>query len=230
MEKINLIAHKREVFGKKLRTVRKAGDVPAIVYGQEKEPEPVTVNAHEFTKIYARAGHNTIIDLKIDQDASDNVLIQDVATDPINGDITHADFYRVNMSQAIRTSVPIHFVGDAPAVYQDEGTLLTNIEEVEVETLPAKLPANIEVDISSLDDFEKAIHISDLKVPEGVEILDDPEELVCKVDPPRSEEELEALNEEIVEEMPAEEGAEASEEAGEAEGGSEDKPAEKPAE
>ncbi len=229
MEKINLIAHKREVFGKKLRTVRTAGDVPAIVYGQEKEPEPVTVNGHEFTKIYARAGHNTIIDLKIDQDASDNVLIQAIANDPVNGDITHADFYRVNMSQAIRTSVPIHFVGESPAVYQDEGTLLSNLEEVEVETLPAKLPSNIEVDISILDDFEKTIHVSDLKVPEGVTILADAEELVCKVDPPRSEEEMEALNDEIVEEIPAEEGAEGTDTEAATEG-EEGKPADKPAE
>jgi large subunit ribosomal protein L25 len=233
MEKISIIAHKRDVFGKKLRTLRSTGNVPAIVYGQEKDAEPVAVNAHEFSKIYAHAGHNTIIDLKIDQAASDNVLIQAIATDPVTGDITHADFYRVNMNQEIRTTVPLHFVGEAPAVYQQEGTLLTNIEEVEVETLPGKLPANIEVDISGLDDFEKSIHISDLVVPEGVEILVDPEELVCKVDPPRSEEEMEALNEEIVEEIPAEEGEEGAEgESGEtAEGetkeGGEEKPAEK---
>lgn len=213
MEKINIIAHKRDVFGKKLHALRSTGNVPAIIYGQEKEPEPISVNAHEFSRIYATAGHNTIIDLKVDQSASDNVLIQDISTDPVTGDITHADFYRVNMNQEIRTSVPLHFVGESPAVYQDEGTLLTNIEEVEVETLPGKLPANIEVDISGLDDFEKTIHVSDLIVPEGVKLLVEDEELVCKVDPPRSEEEMEALNEDIVEEIPAEEGEEATEEA-----------------
>jgi large subunit ribosomal protein L25 len=231
MEKISIIAHKRDVFGKKLRELRSTGNVPAIIYGQEKDAEPVSVNAHEFGKIYARAGQNTIIDLKVDQDASDNVLIQDIATDPVTGDITHADFYRVNMNEEIKTSVPLHFVGEAPAVYQDEGTLLTNIEEVEVETLPGKLPANIEVDITGLDDFEKTIHISDLVVPEGVKVLVEDEELVCKVDPPRSEEEMEALNEEIVEELPAEEGEETTEgeEAGEGEAKestAEEKPAE----
>jgi large subunit ribosomal protein L25 len=115
------------------------------------------------------------------------------------------------MNQAIRTTVPLHFTGNAAAVYQQEGTLLTNIEEVEVETLPGKLPANIEVDISVLDDFEKSIHVRDLVVPEGVEVLIDGEELVCKVDPPRSEAEMEALNEDIVEEIPAEEGEEGAE-------------------
>jgi large subunit ribosomal protein L25 len=235
MEKISIIAHKRDVFGKKLHALRSTGNVPAIVYGQDKDAESVIVNTHEFSKIYAHAGHNTIIDLKIDQAASDNVLIQDIATDPVTGDITHADFYRVNMNQEIRTSVPLHFVGESPAVYQQEGTLLTNIEEVEVETLPGKLPANIEVDVTGLDDFEKTIHISDLVVPEGVKILVEPEELVCKVDPPRSEEEMEALNEDIGLAAPPEEGEEAAEgeEASEgdsgasAEASAEEKPAEK---
>lgn len=211
MEKTTLTATPRDIFGKKLSASRAEGSLPAIVYGQDKENEPVFLNTHEFGRTYSKAGHNTIIDLKIGQDASANILIQDVKVDPMTGELTHADLYRVNMSQAIRTTVPLHFVGDAPAVYQQEGTLLTNIEEVEVETLPGKLPASIDVDISVLDDFEKSIHISDLVVPEGVEVLVEDEELVCKVDPPRSEAEMEALNEDIVEEIPAEEGEEAGE-------------------
>ncbi|MEI6716457.1 MAG: 50S ribosomal protein L25 [Candidatus Saccharibacteria bacterium] len=211
MEKTTLSATARDIFGKKLNASRAEGHLPAIVYGQDKANEPVFLNMHEFTRTYAKAGHNTIIDLKIGQDASSNILIQDVSIDALTGDLTHADLYRVNMNQAIRTTVPLHFTGNAAAVYQQEGTLLTNIEEVEVETLPGKLPANIEVDISVLDDFEKSIHVRDLVVPEGVEVLIDGEELVCKVDPPRSEAEMEALNEDIVEEIPAEEGEEGAE-------------------
>lgn len=212
MDKIVITARTRDVFGKKLASSRKSGDLPAIVYGQEKDNEPVSLNAHEFTRVFSQAGQNTIIELKIDQDKSSNVLIQDIARHPVTNDITHADLLRINMSQSIKTSVPLSFVGEAPAVYQAEGTLLTNIEEVEVETLPAKLPANIEVDISGLDDFEKSIHIKDLNIPEGVEVLVDPDELICKVEPPRSQEEIDALDEEVVEEIPAEEGEESSEE------------------
>jgi large subunit ribosomal protein L25 len=143
------------------------------------------------------------------------------------------------MNKTIRTEVPLHFTGEAPAVFQEEGSLLKNIEEVEVETLPAKLPAHIEVDISGLDDFSKTIHVSDLNVPEGVEVLVDGEELICKVEPPRSEEEIAALEEEVGDAIPegaAEESAEGGEEGeGEAaEEGSEateggEKPAETPA-
>lgn len=211
METISLSARTREVFGKKLVAHRNNGDLPAIVYGQDKENEPVFLNAHEFSKIFQTAGHNTILELKVDQDKSVNILIHDVSVHPVSGELTHADLYRVNMSQAIRTTVPLQFVGDAPAVYQQEGTLLTNISEVEVETLPGKLPANIEVDITGLDDFEKSIHVRDLVVPEGVELLIDEEELVVKVEPPRSQEEIDALDEEVVEEIPAEEGEEAAE-------------------
>lgn len=213
MQKTTLIAHTRDVFGKKLSAQRKSGNLPAIVYGQEKDNEPIFLNAHEFGRIYSTAGHNTILDLKIDQDKSANVLIQEVEQHAVTGELMHADLYRVNMSQTIKTTVPLSFVGDSPAVYQQEGTLLTNIEEVEVETLPAKLPASIEVDISVLDDFEKSIHISDLVVPEGVEILVDSEELIAKVEAPRSQEEIDALDEDIVEEIPDEdaEGGEGSE-------------------
>lgn len=206
MEKITLIAQKRESFGKKLSALRSEGNLPAVVYGQNKQPEAVSINSHEFAKIYASAGHNTIVELKIDQNASDNVLIHDVATNALSGNLIHADFLRVNMNQAIRTTVPLHFVGTAPAVYQQEGTLLTNIEEVEVETLPAKLPQFIEIDISVLDTFEKSIHIRDIVAPDGVKILEEDEEMVAKVDPPRSEAEMDALNEDVVEEIPAEEG------------------------
>lgn len=228
MDKIVLTAHTRDVLGKKLAELRKSGDLPAIVYGQEKENEPITLNTHEFSRLYAQVGQNTIIELKIDQDKSSNVLIQDISRHPVTDDIIHADLMRLNMSKAIKTNIPLSFVGEAPAVFQLEGTLLTNIEEVEVETLPAKLPPNIEVDISGLDDFEKSIHIKDLNIPEGVEVLVDGDELICKVEPPRSQEEIDALDEDIIEEIPAEEGDESAEgEEGEpTESGDEDKPSE----
>ena len=128
------------------------------------------------------------------------------------------------MKKTIRTEIPLHFVGESPAVFQQEGSLFKNIEEVEVETLPANLPPHIEVDISVLDDFSKTIHVSDIKVPDGVELLAELDQLICKVDPPRSEEEMAALDEEIGDAIPEganEEGEEATE--GEAKSGDEAK-------
>lgn len=214
MDKIVISATTRDSFGKKNAELRKNGKIPAVIYGNNKENSTVTLDAKEFTKAFASAGHSAIVELKLDEGAGENVLIQDIDMDPVRNEISHADFYRVNMNKTIRTEVPLHFIGESPAVFQQEGSLFKNIEEVEVETLPANLPPHIEIDISILDDFSKSIHISDIKAPEGVEILEDAEQLICKVDPPRSEEEMAALDEEIGEAIPegaAEEGAEATE-------------------
>jgi len=228
METIVINADVRDIFGKKLEASRKAGLVPGVVYGNQKDNQPVFVNAHDFSRAFHQAGYSTIVELKVDGDSKENVLIHEVDFNPLTNEIRHIDFYRINMNKAIRTEVPLHFVGEAPAVFQQEGSLFKNIEEVEVETLPANLPPQIEVDISGLDDFTKTIHVSDLKVGEGVEILTDTEQLVCKVEPPRSEEELAALEEEVGDAIPegAEEGEEPAE--GEAKEGAEG--AEAPAE
>lgn len=202
MDKIVISAKTRNSFGKKVAELRKSGQVPAEVYGNNIENTSVVLDAKEFGRAFAIAGHSAIVELKIDDNAGENVLIQDISMDPVRNEIAHADFYRVNMNKVIRTEVPLHFVGEAPAVFQQEGSLFKNIEEVEVETLPANLPPHIEIDISGLDDFSKSIHISDIKAPEGVEILEDAEQLICKVDPPRSEEEMAALEQEVGEAIP----------------------------
>lgn len=209
MDKLILKAHGRDIVGKKVAKLRAGGDVPAVVYGSSIDNKNISFNLAEFTKLYQQAGHNNIVSVKVDDDKPRNVLIHDVATDPVNGQIIHADLYQVKMDEAIKTSVPIHFTGESTAVFKDEGTLLTNLEEIEVEALPMDLPQNIEVDISILDDFEKSISVSDITVPKGVAVLNDPNELVAKVEPPRSDEELEELEGEVGEAVP--EGEEATE-------------------
>jgi large subunit ribosomal protein L25 len=202
MDKILLTATKRSELGKKVKKLRASGQVPAVVYGHGDKPEAISLESKTVEKVYATAGGNKIIDLKISDGKSQNVLFYDVQHDSRSGAITHADLYRVRMDEKIRTEVPLHFVGESTAVYQDEGTLLKNLEALEIEALPADLPESIEVDISILDDFEKTIHVSDLVIPQGVTLLTDPEELVTKVDAPRSEEELAELDAEVVEELP----------------------------
>ncbi len=196
METVALSAQTRTLHGKQNKKLRLDGLIPAVIYGQAQDNIMLSVDAKSFRRIFADAGQSTIVELTVDKDKQ-NVLIHEIENHPVTGEITHIDFLRINMNQTIRTEVPLHFVGESPAVYQEEGTLIKNTEEVEVETLPAHLPQHIEVDISSLDDFEKTIHISDIVAPEGVTILSDPEELVAKVDPPRSEEEMAALDEAI---------------------------------
>lgn len=193
-DKIVLDLATRTATGKAARKLRADGQTPAVVYGHGDEAEVVSVNSRELDKAYANAGGNKIIGLKIDDARQKNALIHEVQADVRTGNLVHADFYLVRMDEKIKTEVPLHFTGESTAVYQQEGTLLRALETVEIEALPADLPENFEVDIAVLDDFEKSITVADLKVPSGVEVLTAAEELVVRVEPPRSEEELEELD------------------------------------
>jgi large subunit ribosomal protein L25 len=132
------------------------------------------------------------------------VLIHDVQYGRARGELTHVDFYVVRMDELLKTEIPLRFNGESNAVYQDEGTLVKNLEMIEVECLPGDLPESLEVDISVLDDFEKTITLGDLKIPEGVKLVEeDLETVVAKVDPPRTDAEMEALDEAVEGGVPA---------------------------
>lgn len=210
MDKLELAATKRSEVGKQVKKLRESGVVPGVLYGHGGAPETLSFNGREIEKLYAHAGGNKIVAVQVEGGGKVNVLFHDVQHDSRSGAILHVDLYRVRMDEKITTEVPLHFVGESTAVYQQEGTLVKNLEAVEIEALPGDLPESFEVDIAVLDDFEKSIHVSDLKIPAGVELLTDPEELIAKVDPPRSDEELAELDAEVVEELP--EGAEEDEE------------------
>jgi large subunit ribosomal protein L25 len=204
MDKIVLNLTTRQERGKRLASLRREGRIPAVVYGHGNESTAVSADARTLEKTYAQAGGNKIIGLKVDDNRQQNALIHDVQLDGRTGQLTHADFYVVRMDEKLKTDIPLHVVGESTAVYQQEGTLVRPLDTIEVEALPADLPEQIEVDISILDDFEKSITVGDLQIPSNVEVLTPAEELVARVEPPRSDEELEALDEEIDEtaEMP----------------------------
>jgi len=197
MEKFKLKAKVREITGKAVKNLRTNGEVPAVLYGKKKENQNLTITKHDYRKLFSEAGTSSIVLLDINDNGSKNVLVQDIDFDPLTGEPRHIDFYEVSMTEKITTSVPLKFVGDSIAVIELSGTLVTNKDEIELECLPSDLPHEIEVDISTLIDFESAIHVSDLKLPDSVEIKDNPEELVVTVEPPRSEEEMAELEEPI---------------------------------
>jgi large subunit ribosomal protein L25 len=177
MDKIKLKVNQRIETAKAVGALRRAGNMPAVLYGKGKENQNLTVSVHDFEKMYREAGTSSIVLLEIEGNGNKNVLVQDVAYDAYTSKPEHADFYEVSMTEKITTSIPLVFIGDSAAVIDMDGTLSTNKDEIEIECLPADLPHNIEVDVSVLVDFEQAIHVSDLMVPTGVEIKDDPEEI-----------------------------------------------------
>jgi large subunit ribosomal protein L25 len=182
---------------------RKSGFVPAVIYGKNFDNINIELPELEFIKVFKEAGTSNLIDLKVDNEKSLKTLIQDIQKHPTTGTIIHIDLLKVDMKEKIKTDIPLEFINETPLVVEQEGTLVSNKDSVEVECLPADLVDHINVDISVLTDFDMNIKVSDISVPSGIEILDDPEEVVAMVQPPRSEEELEALDEEVVEDVEA---------------------------
>lgn len=207
-EKEKLVAKERTIKGKQVRGLRNSGLTPVVLYGNDREPVALQVDSHDFALLYRKAGGNTIVTLDIEKEDDSkerkNVLIHEVALDGVKGNILHADLLQINMKEKLTTAVPLKFIGDSVAVIDFQGSLLTALDEIEVECLPSDLPHEIEVDLAPLVDFEAVIHVSDIVAPEGVTILTDLEATVAHVEAPRSDEELEELEETPVEPEAAE--------------------------
>lgn len=181
--------------------LRRQGFIPAIVYGNNYSNTKVALEKRAFMRLFKEAGTSNLIELEIEGEKAVKTLIHETQIDPLHSGIIHIDFYKVNMKEKIHAEIPLKFTGDSKAIIENEGTLITTKNSIEVECLPADLIPELEVDISVLDDFEKDIRISDLKVPAGVEILDDVDEVVAHVEEPRSDEEMAELEKEVVEDL-----------------------------
>jgi large subunit ribosomal protein L25 len=202
------------------KAARSNGMIPAVIYGNDYKNQNLCLEEVGFARLYKEAGTSNLVDLKVADDDI-KVLIHDVQHHPVSGKILHVDFYKVNMKEKIKTEIPLEFTGESTLVIDQEGSFIVNRDHVEVECLPSDLVDHINVDISGLTDFEQNIKVADLKIPEGLEILDDSEEVVALVQPPRSEEELEALDEAVVEDVEAVEVEEHGKEEEEGEEGAE---------
>ncbi len=189
---LELKAESREIIGKKVKQIRKTGFIPAVLYGHKIKSQNLSVPEKEFYKIFEAAGETSILNLVLDE-KKHNVLIHDIARDPLDSKVLHVDFYEVRMDEKLKAKIPLVFVGDSLVVKNEGGVLIKAIQEVEVEALPKDLPKEILVDISVLATFDDRIQIKDLQIPPGIKISAEPEEMVASVVPPRSEKELEEM-------------------------------------
>lgn len=189
----SLVATKRSEKGSKSR---EKGQIPGTVYGKGTESVSVAVEYVPFVKLYRTAGEASLIDLDINGENQGKVLVQDVQHDPVSDEIIHIDLRRIDMNKAMTATVQLVFIGEAPIIKEAGGTLVTALQEVEVECLPKDLVSRIEVDISKLKTFDDSIAVKDLSVPSGIKITT-PEEstLVVKATPAMTEEEIKALEE-----------------------------------
>ncbi len=181
MKTYKLTAQKRDLLGRKVKNLRAKGQVPATVYGKNIKSASVAVEQGVFEKLYADAGETGLVELSLDGEVRP-VLIHTVQRDAVRGSLLHVEFHQVDLKENVRANVPVELVGESPAVAQKAGALLTLLNEVEVEALPTELPEKIEVDITKLAAVGDELKISDLKVPKGVTMLTDVEQIVAKVD------------------------------------------------
>lgn len=215
MTRQKLNADKREVLGRKVKTLRRQGLVPANVFGHKVTSFPVQVDAKAFRAVFKEAGETGLVDLTVDGEVHP-VLITESQIHPVTGDILHVDFHKVNLSEKVNATVPVHIIGESPAVKSGEGTLVEQIDEIEVEALPTELPDHFDIDISGLVEIDQAVYVKDITFDsKKVTIVTDPELIIAKVEAPQAEEVIEApvaeegeTPAEVTEEAPAEESTE----------------------
>ncbi|KKT78791.1 MAG: 50S ribosomal protein L25 [Candidatus Giovannonibacteria bacterium GW2011_GWB1_45_9b] len=183
-------AEKRDLVGKKVKNLRKAGKIPAIVYGAGESGLLLEISWHDFQKVFRQAGESSLVELEIGPERK-NVLIHDIAFDPIKDVPVHVDFLQVRMDKPIKAKVELLFEGDSPALKLG-GILVKVHHELEIEALPAYLPHQIKVDLSKLKNLEDKFTVADLSLPKGVKTHAALEEVLALVESPRSEEELKA--------------------------------------
>ncbi|HVE79725.1 MAG TPA: 50S ribosomal protein L25/general stress protein Ctc [Gemmatimonadaceae bacterium] len=188
MASVNLTATPRADTGKgAARQLRAKGQVPAVIYGHHREAQSVALNTRELEKLLDRiAAESTVVELAVEGKSS-RTLIREIQRHPFRRQILHVDFQELVAGEKVTVRVPIVLSGTSEGVRLSGGILDQVMRELEIEVDPANIPNHIDVDIGAMQ-IGHALHVSDLKLPAGVEVLDDAEQTVCVVAAPRASE------------------------------------------
>jgi large subunit ribosomal protein L25 len=191
MARPQLTAEPRAVLGKQVAQLRRVGRLPGVVYGQGHESESISLDLHEFELLHRHTGRHAVLDLNIvGTRTAQPVLLQSIQEHPISRRPVHVDLLLVNLQEEMTVDVPVVAIGESVAIDKLGGVLLHLHDSVVVRAKPDDLPSSLELDISSLDSFEAVLHVSDLRIPEGVTLVTDPSEPIARVQQPRIEEEV----------------------------------------
>lgn len=183
MAEVTLEVTRREVTGKEVaKKLRRDGKIPAVVYGGHREPVAITVDRKSVSELIQKSEHGmrSVFLLKMaDSDQQRHAMIKDLTINPISRKMTHIDFVRVVMDELVRTTIPVRIVGTAIGV-KEGGLLDFQVRDLHVECLPNVIPDSIDVDVTVLAHHDY-VRVKDLKLPEGIKVLDDPERVVVGV-------------------------------------------------
>ncbi|HAE36893.1 MAG: 50S ribosomal protein L25 [Candidatus Nomurabacteria bacterium GW2011_GWF2_35_66] len=199
MASMNTLTATKRSKTEKLSVIRNNGMIPAVVYGAQVENQLVSVLSTDFVKTLRIAGETSTIVLDIagttekEKAVKVDVLIHEVQVDPVKGFPIHVDFLAVDMNKPVEVAIPLIFIGIAKAEKDGLGTLVKVLHEIEIEALPKDLPHNIEIDVTIIATLEDLIHVKDIKLPKGVTLVTDGEEVVALVAAAKEEKEEEVV-------------------------------------
>jgi large subunit ribosomal protein L25 len=190
MSEMSLQVDKRERTGKGgCRQARMRGLIPGVVYGSGKDSVPIQVNRKTFVEMMRKAGsENPILLLKLSDTGQErHAMIRDMQRNPVSRQVIHIDFQRIEMTDRIRVTVPVELVGTAYGVKVEGGLIDFVVREVHIECLPGDIPKHLDLDVTEMHAGQHAA-AKDLKLPQGVTLLDDPERVIMSVVHARTEE------------------------------------------
>ena len=198
MEKVVIKADKRHVIGKQVGALRRAGKLPAVLYGHKIDSTPILLDAHQTALTLSRLTSSSLVTVSLDG-IEYPTLVREKQRHPIKRHFTHLDFQVLSLTEKTHVKVGIELQGTAPALKTYDSTLVHSLTELEVECLPQDMPERVVVDISGLAEPGDSIHVRDLNLPGTLEILSDPDEVIVSITAAKAEEAAEA-----VEEVPSE--------------------------
>jgi large subunit ribosomal protein L25 len=178
MEKVILTATKRTIIGKQVSQLRRAGQLPGVIYGHNFEPTIITLDARNAGRVIPHLTPSSIVIIDL-EGTQIPALVREKQKNYIKGTYTHIDFQAISLTEAIRAKVSLHFHGLSPAIKNFSAAIVNNLESIEVEALPNDLPERIDVDLTVLVKIGDAIHVRDLVIPTGVTLLTDVDVMVA---------------------------------------------------
>ena len=190
MDKVSIVVQPRDVTGSRAaRRLRKAGFIPGVLYGHGKDATKFAVDPHTLrAALSTGAGTHAVLEVTVEgHKRAHHAIIKDMELDPVKSTLTHLDLQEIRLDETIETTVTVHFEGEAKGV-KEGGMLDESTREVTVKGLVTAIPEHLVLDISGMDINDTA-KVGDLVVPEGLELVDDPEQVLCSVLPPRKVEE-----------------------------------------
>ena len=192
MEKVVLKAEKRDVIGKQVKAMRRAGKLPAVIYGRHTEPMNVTLDFHTASLVLGKLTSSSLVTIDLDGNEYP-ALVREKQRDYIKNRLLHVDFLAVSLNESLRASVAVNFVGLSGAVKDFNAVLVKNLESLDVECLPTDLPERIDVDITALARPGDGLRVRDVKVSDKVRLLNDPDTMVVVATFAKVEEEVAAV-------------------------------------